>query len=404
VKLALVTAHFPPHFAGGTELVALAEARALARLGQDVRIVSGTDQGHRGLDVERETVHGIPVAFLPRHADEVYGLELARPRLEALVLREAGDADLVHVHHWSTLSGRIVRTLAPQCPVVVTLHDAFVSCPRFFRLAPGATGSCGPEVGPAACASCVAPELGVRPHEARLVRRGREYLAELDAAAEILVPSAVHAERVLAWTGRQARTHAPGLCHELPPAAARDWSGTEPLRILHSGRRSAAKGTLDLVQALADLPAGRAVLVAPGGADPGFDEDLRAAAGGLELELGAAYDAEGFARLARTCHLAAFPSRLPESYSLVVDEAVASGLPVWVAGGEAAIERYGEPAVRALPALEPAAWARAFGELFAHPEALRTARAALPLRVREANESAQELIRIYGRVCGALTL
>jgi glycosyltransferase involved in cell wall biosynthesis len=403
VKLVLITAHFPPHFTGGGELVALTEARELARLGHDVRVVSGTDRAHCGGDIEREVVSGIRVAFLPRHPGEQYDLELARPRIEELLRAETADADLVHVHHWSTLSTRIVRTLAPTCPVVVSLHDAFVACPRFFRLKPGASEACGPEVSADTCATCIAPELGTRSGGSRITHRSAELVAELDAAAELLAPSQAHAERVAAWTGRRARVLAPGLCHELARASNPIWTGADPLRILHAGRRSEAKGTLDLVLALATLPRGSAVLVAPGGADPAFDEVLYAACGGLEMELSGTYESEALARTAATCHLAAFPSRLPESYSLVVDEAVASGLPTWVASGSPALERYDEPVVRALPAGDPVAWAHAFGELLACPDALRVAHAALPSSVRGAGESARDIERIFSRLCSALT-
>ena len=60
MRIALVTHHYAPHFEGGTELVARAQARALAGRGHDVRIVAGTDRPHAGMNVLRSEVDGQP--------------------------------------------------------------------------------------------------------------------------------------------------------------------------------------------------------------------------------------------------------------------------------------------------------------------------------------------------------
>ena len=105
-----------------------AQARELTRLGHDVRVITGSEWTHSGRDVLRGDVEGVPVAYLPRAADENGDITLERPRIAELIMAEARDLDLVHVHHWSTLSGDLVRRLATIAPVAVTLHDFFVAC------------------------------------------------------------------------------------------------------------------------------------------------------------------------------------------------------------------------------------------------------------------------------------
>ena len=54
MKLVLLTQHHAPHFEGGTESVVRAQARELALMGHDVRVVSGTDRAHEGTDTMEE--------------------------------------------------------------------------------------------------------------------------------------------------------------------------------------------------------------------------------------------------------------------------------------------------------------------------------------------------------------
>src|SRR5262249_50843252 len=157
MDLALVAPHFAPHFEGGTEAVVRAQARELIARGHRVRIIAGTDRAHSGSDVERVTLDGIEVFFVPRLPDEYYDLDLEHPRLRPIVLELARGAELVHIHHWSTLHAHLVRDFAARVPVVVTLHDLFLTCPRFFRLPVDPAIRCPPRGELDPCARCVAP-------------------------------------------------------------------------------------------------------------------------------------------------------------------------------------------------------------------------------------------------------
>ena len=75
--------------------------------------------------------------------------------------------------------------------------------------------------------------------------------------------------------------------------------------------------------------------------------------------------------------IAAFPSRAPESYGLVVEEAFAAGLPVFVSDRGALPERVGG-AGEILPAEDPSAWADAIQRLLEHPAQVAELRARVP--------------------------
>ncbi len=407
MKIALVTQHYPPYFEGGTEAVVRSQARELAALGHELRVVSGTDRPHAGTSALREEVDGIPVAFLPRTADEPFDLILERPRLLAHAREECAGCDLVHVHHWSTLDNSLVRTLSRDgLPVVVTLHDLFTTCPRFFRVPVPPVERC-PEPGDVEpCVACVraeAPGVGVDELRAGLGARGRVFAAEVAAAARVVTPSRAQAERLAPWLnlGAERVSVVPhGLCTSPGgPAAASDGGGK--LCVLHHGHRSWVKGTRELVNALAALPselARRVELILVGAeVQAGFDDELRAAAGEVSLTFHGAYDGAVLSSIVNGlggAHVAAFPSRAYESYGLVVDEAQALGLPVLVSDRGAPKERVGG-AGRVLPVGDAAPWTRTFRELLEQPSLLGRWRAALPSKLRTAADAARELDELY---------
>ena len=439
MNIGLVTADFGSSAGGGVESVVAAQAEAHVQRGHRVRVLSGAHEPallDSKLEIlQVETVAGFELVRLLRRPEEGVGLHLARPRLCEAAASALADFDVVHVHHTHTLSDHLVRELSRDKPVILHLHDHFFTCPRFFRTAPAGHGPCptGTELG--GCASCVAPDLPATPlHELedRLRQRREEMRAEIGAAAAVLVPSAGHGRslaRALGLEGWQARVQRPALRTEiassprcgvragpaLPAPSPRPLPGVrglpKDLVVLHCGRRSEEKGSLDLVRALASLPVSvrdRVLLLAPGGSvSSEFDRQLEREGHGLRLELGAPYEASELVALAARADLAAFPSRLPESYALVVDEALALGLPVWASESAIVRERASEPAVRFLPAGDPASWSRAFVRLLDDPAPLQRARAALSSMDRPApgaEQVAAELESLFVDRLAARTL
>ncbi len=409
MKIALYTAHFPPQFTGGTEQVALAQARSLVKLGHEVHVVSGSDESHAGEDVVRQHVGGLEVAFLPRKPDEGMDLTQSWPRLLDLAEQEARAADLIIVHHQSTLGSGLVRRLQAGAPVMLWLHDSHATCPRSFRRHPNCGSSCPSREdvarsGHKACVDCLGsliPEAQAGRTALCLAARQRSFQAEVDAAARVLIPSRTHLVRLsefLDFGPGQVRLLEPGLCLEFPELRRKPrlWKGRGPLRILHAGRRSVDKGSLDLAQAVGLLPPGRVQLVCAGGSEAGLDSALEEAAGENPIEWHGPYDSEQLAEIAASCHLAALPSRLPESYSLCVDEALALGLPVWASGAEAARERFGALGLHILPAGDPSAWAATLASLVDDPAQVQAHMLDLPRNIPTSMRSSETLER-WGR-------
>jgi len=407
MQVVLVAHHYLPDFEGGTESVVRAQARELTARGHAVRIVAGTDRGHTGADVERHEVGGLEVAFVPYKRDELYDLELERPRLRALVRELCAGADLVHVHHWSTLHAHLVRDArAAGQRVVATLHDLFVTCPRVFRLPPDPAIVCPPPGAFETCARCVQPDAGW-PLERLLAgfqKRHAWVAAELDAAHAVVVPSRAQAARIGSHVPLDpARLHVVphGLSDPLPRLVTRGWDGATPLRVLFLGHRSDVKGVRELVHGAAALPAearARLELVLLGDeVHRGYDDELRRAGEGLHLSFLGNYTLPELPRRFQEiggAHLGAFPSRAWESYGLVPDELWALGLPVWVTDRGAPQERVAG-AGRVLPAEDPGAWTRALAEILADPSTLERERAALAGTPRTAVEAVRQLEGIY---------
>jgi len=424
LRIAIVSPFLPPEFLGGTERVALAQARELALLGHTVRLVAATDSDCALEETNTGVVEGLLAVRVPRLEGERAAREHARPGLAKRVDIAVGDVDLVHVHHQGPFSSGLVRLLSERVPVVLTLHDHFVACPRTFR-APAHGATCPTDRELDECVSCVQPDSGgwnrgevLR----RLLDRRAAFEAELEAAREVYVPSRWLSESLarqvrLPKEGVHVLPH--GLCEELStrdldvvageelsaaralnrlPAPERDG----PLTILHFGNRARVKGCHDLVRAAAALPKGSVKLILCGReVEEGFDAQLRRAAGRLDLELHDAYRPEELLRFAAMADVAAFPSLAAESYGLVVDEAIALGLPTLVSDSGALPERLasaghgGRFPGRILPAGDVVAWTECLRGLVTEEGLLQDARAVLPDWLPTAAHTARELERRY---------
>ena len=347
MRVALLTSNFPPEFVGGTERVVASLAAALVGTGDEVVVLSGSDHPHAGCDVLRERHHGVEVARFPRQADEPYDLDIGRPRLLALMLDElrARRVDCVHLHHWSGLSSSFIRTArAAGIPSVVTLHDFWTTCPRFFRRPPAGI-TCPTGSRRDGCVPCVRIDLGHLDAAATLAlirARDADLRAELVAAAAIVVPSEFARRRIaehLPWTGPiEVVPH--GLLEAVgdhAPEPAPDGV----LRVGHFGNLVEDKGVLLLVRACAGL-SGVSLRLAGPFLDPAFGGRVRALAAelGVTLEYDGSYTNTA-AHPARRLDVAVFPSLCAETYGLVVEEALARDVPVVVSDRGALAERIG---------------------------------------------------------------
>jgi len=424
MKIAIVSPFLPPEFLGGTERVALAQARELARLGHTVRLVAATDDDRSLEETNTGVVEGLLTVRVPRHQGERAATEHARPGLSKRVDVAVGDVDIVHVHHHGPFSSDLVRRLSERAPVVLTLHDHFVACPRTFR-APAHGATCPTDRQLDGCVSCLQPDLGGWGRDEvlrRLQDRRAAFEADLAAASEVYVPSRWLSESLaqqvrLPEEGVHLLPH--GLCEDLSTRGLSVAVGEElsfarayanrspshregPLTILHFGNRARVKGCLDLVRSAAALPKDSVRLVLCGReVELGLDAELRRAAGRLDLELNEAYHPEELIQIAEGADVAAFPSLAAESYGLVVDEALALGLPTLVSDAGALPERLvsaghgGRFPGRVLPAGDVDAWTECLRGLVEDEGLLQDARAVLPDWLPTAAHTARELERRY---------
>lgn len=201
MKLALV-AHAVALDAEDPLAGAIAEqALALVAAGHDVHVLAAR--------IAAEVAERIPTTSLartdlrPEHWHKTLSPDVSE-RLRAHLARERPD--VVHVHHWLGLSRDLVLASARErVPAVVTLHDAWITCPiRTRTLASGA--ACDAPVGAMPCAPCASrrePAAWVPLEQSFLFvgERQRDLARELELARVRLVASRELALVLPRWFG-----------------------------------------------------------------------------------------------------------------------------------------------------------------------------------------------------------
>ena len=254
-----VVHNFLPEFEGGTEHVVRKLSRAQIELGARVKVLAGSDRQHRGQDVEREDLEGLEVFRVRRTSEEAYAIAFERPRLSA-VLAELFDRerpDIVHVHHWSTLTFDVARLARVSgARVFVTLHDFFSVCPRFFRISPLPEVSCPAETERAPCVACARPDIDLPEREllAEFARRDTWVAAELAVAERVYAPSMTHVDalrQALPKSGPEPEPALLGLLQDPPGVSRRRTAPTNGvLRLVTWGNHVWLKGLMVLIDAL----------------------------------------------------------------------------------------------------------------------------------------------------------
>jgi len=391
VRILLVAHAFPPEATGGTERYAEAVARGLVARGHEVAVFAGSLEWRPKFAVARDRVGPLEVARV-RRSDLYFDQwdKGGEPRVAREFERELDRVkpDVVHLHHWIRLSDDLVRRAAAGgVATVAHLHDLFTSCPRVFRVKPGATAAdegsaCDLPLGRAACVPCVPrwpfqddAEIGES-----IDRYARELGAELAAAARCLAPSRSHAERLRA---RAAATVAievlahPRLPGGIVAPCARAASSRGKLRVNCFGMVAPLKGVHVLLTAVRSLGAdGGGVAVDLHGpfATPEYEARLRALAAGLDVRFHGAYVADEPCRT--PSDVVVLPTLAVESWSFALDEAGRMGLPIVASATGAIAERVAAARrasrVRLVPPGDVAALAAALRELRDDPAARAT--------------------------------
>jgi glycosyltransferase involved in cell wall biosynthesis len=398
VKVLLAVHGLPPELVGGTELAASRLAGLLAAAGHEVVVLAGSfaarRPGEATLVEEPPAGPGAPrVLRLSRgdlHLDHWHKSRSARAAARVRELLERERPDVLHVLHWLRLS-RDLAALASQAgvPAVVSLNDAFVSCPLVHRVDPRTRAACERPTGPAACLPCAGahpPRTPWVPQEegfVRLAERSRDLERELRLARVVLAPTRLHGERQLALAGVEgvelgvAPPAAPvGLTPAPEPAPVGEG---RPLVLGAWGRLSELKGTDLLLEALDGL-GGVELRLAGAEERPGLLDSLRARHPSVAVSWSGPHEAAALGELpVAGAHAMVSASRAPESFGLVLDEARALGMPALLPDAGAFRERGGEE--RGAPLFAPGdagALRAAVRGLRDDPARLAALRAAVP--------------------------
>ncbi len=347
MRIVQVLHNFPPEFDGGVERAVASLSVGLRELGHEVQLVVGSEQHSARAHVLRTEHLGFPVHRLVRGATFRSGVDPFEPELAERyeeVLRTV-EPDVVHIHHWWNLGDDLVRRAERLgIPTVLTFHDHFATCAKFFRL-PSGMEPCRLRASSAACGPCAAPGLGVPESEVarRIPARSAAFRSEARTARARLAPSESHARWIREYLEEPdlpVEVVGLGVTNQLRAPATPPWVPPEPLRLLHFGNLGRIKGVEVLARAVESAdPSGQRIRLLMAGGVVESDLDLGRA------ELLGAYDHERLETIAETAHLAVFPSLAIESYGLVVDEALRLGLPVIVGDRGALDERIGSRGV-----------------------------------------------------------
>ena len=410
LRILQVLHDFPPHSIGGTEGYAVRSALELRARGHEVFVACGQRDAAEKPGIRQEEIEGIPVLRIQRanllldHWDKSHA-----PEVEVLfreLLREL-QPDVVHVHHWL----RLTRTLVgcsheAGIPAFVTLHDLWSSCPRSFRVRD--ESFCAREMGPASCRDCVSIPAFYEAEEvdAELVRFREDLQVELRTARRVIVPSAAHRDTVARFTSlpedRMVVLPHGSLTESLAPARPSP-PADGLVRIGHWGHLSATKGVHLILEAARRLPSadrGRLEIHLWGEcSDAAYDARLRELSRGLRVVRHGGYEAEGLGGV--MLDWAIIPSLASESWSFVLDEAFALGLPVIASDRGALGERVGDAGL-CFEAEDAGALAGCLERVLEDPELGAEARRHLP-PLRGMGAHVDSLIALYRQGLGDKT-
>ncbi|NRA96082.1 MAG: glycosyltransferase [Planctomycetes bacterium] len=404
LRILLVVHGIPPEFRGGTELYTVGLAKALQDGGHDVHILSGSAEGREMPEIERLECEGVPVHRLHRQGLFVDSWDKSyAPDVEALLRAVLADVqpDIVHVHHWVRLTRTIVATChAAGLPVLATVHDTWVSCPRCFRIRDGSF--CERELSVASCLDCVPtnPWQGRLELSTEIELFRDDFRQELALARCVIAPTEAHRDLVARTCGIDAdriRVVAHGAVADLervdpdPDPAGRvrlgHWGHLYPMKGLHL--------LLEAAQLLPDDLRARLSIACWGEAsDPEYRERLGELAEGLEVTWHGSFEQADLQGL--SCDWGVFPSLASESYSFVLDEAFMLGLPVITSDRGAFRHRVGEAGI-IFAAEDVGALSDVLLRIIEEPDLLAACRTAIPTPVRMADH-AEELVDLYTRV------
>ncbi|MFN0243356.1 MAG: glycosyltransferase [Planctomycetota bacterium] len=404
MNVLLVSHRFPPRGTAGTENYTAGIARVLARHGHAVTVFAAAkDIARRHMSLERRAWEGIDVHEVFNNLlHEDFRETWRSPEAAACFAQvlDASRADVVHFQHLMYLSAGCLEVVrARGIPVLFTLHDYWLQCPRFGQRV-HADGSVCHTIDFARCGTCLVSFAHAQTPAARTaarwiaevrersgidlsraVRRGAELLArraapsdaavdpalarELEAAARerdrdlravtaasvdrFFAPSRFLRERFLReWSIPEERIEHLPLGVDLDAFAARPRQRNARVQVAFLGSLIPVKGAHVLLDAWGRLSGAlRAdadlVLYGPSEHHPEYQRELALRALAVGARLGGALERDEVARVLACTDLVVVPSVWYENSPLVILEATAARTPLLVSdqGGMAELVQVG---------------------------------------------------------------
>ncbi len=408
MRVLQVIHYYPPETPGGTQSYVASAAALLKAAGHEVAVVAGARAHSETGEVIATDESGVPTRRILRDLrTEALSGDAGSERIEALVEEAARDfaPDVVHVHHWHALSRGIVQRLKGLgYPVVLTLHDLFVTCPRHFRM-PDARRFCANTATVEDCAACLASDAGGVPAEAlaAMILERTEVLADELAAADAVVVMSVAQRDLL----RTIAGFSPGEMRVLPIGIPVEGPRPTPpapeagrLRVVNWAGLDPRKGTHVLLDAVAGSGRRNAFEVHLYGRDGDADymEELRERGEGLDVLFHGAFEDEDRHRFGARYDVAVFPFLAFETHAMTVDEALHLGLPVVVSDCGAPPERVGSAGL-VFPRNDAVALRALLERLLDEPERLEALRSGRH-GARDLRDHVGELVELYANLAG----
>lgn len=338
MRVLMVAHRFPPDAVAGVERYTESLAGRMSELGDSVTVVSrrpGPGPVRAARDTDRSDVSVVRLQGGGVHRED--WLHLRGP-LDACFAELLDDIepDVVHANHLVDLSpGFLALAREAGAGVVLTLHDFWFPCPRITLRRPDGTLCAGPEGGEACVAHCV-PAGRARDDRGaagdRLRLRALYFRRLLDLPDRVVCPSPYVANWFEGWGIEPGRIRPVPNGIRLP--AERPDPGpprrNDRLRLVILGAVVRHKGIHVALEALesAGVPADLSVHGPLGDAE--YVRELRARAediSHLRLRLFGPYDPSELSFLLEDADVLLAPSIWPETFCLVVREALCRGVP-----------------------------------------------------------------------------
>jgi glycosyltransferase involved in cell wall biosynthesis len=391
MRLLYILHQFYPEFQGGTERVALALARCAQRAGHYVHVLACAVSAFPAqcgveplLANARRLVHaGVPVTLLERgqgpsfidlglDADEnhVRGLE---PWLEEMRF------DAAHILHPMRMASAIQAVHRQGLPYALTLTDFFFLCPRI-NLTTHDSEHC-PGIGRVDL--CLAHCLG-HPWSVEYLDRRRRQAEIILAGAGVRVCPSDYVARCFrqAFHDLDFRVIGHGVDLHAFSGPRLQREARENLVLGYIGTIVPEKGLQTLLEAFVGTSAAglRLRITGPLHGPLDFQDRIkRLVASDSRIELQGAVLADQIPAVLQATDVLCLPSEVPESFSLILNEAAAVGVPALVTDLGAPAERVSEAFGRIVPARDIEAWGAVLRELRDNPGLVEAWRSRLPL-------------------------